>query len=553
MSIKYFLYARKSQDSEDRQVQSIDDQVTSMNETASRLGLEIVGTMIEAHSAKKPCSDEEPKIRPQFYSMLDRIEAGEANGILCWQINRLSRNPVDSGRISWMLQQGIIQSIQTYDRQYLPNDNVLLFAVESGQANQFILDLKKNVARGMKSKVEKGWLPGPAPTGYLNDRLEKIIVSDPERFPLMQQAWKLMLTGEYSVPQILNIMINEWGYKTVKKKRLGGKPLSRSGLYNVFINPFYAGIVKYGEYEAEGKHEPMVTVEEFDHVQKLLGERGCPRKKPVRNFDYTQLMRCGECKCLITAESKTKYIKREEKVKEYVYYHCTHKKPCSQRSSLTRETLEAQFLAEVEKYDILPQFLDWALEVLAESNDAEIENRNVVYQNLQNTLNESQQALDELTRMRYRKQVNNEIFEREKETLEEEIKSLRKQIGIIEERADGWLETTENTFKFAERIKERFDDGDAEVKRDILLALGSNFYIQGQQLTVEPYDWYEPVVKKNIELKERYARLEPEKTPMTKAKREALEGIRLEWLSVVNQVGKVIFNAPPPDSLFIAL
>ncbi|MCA9389813.1 recombinase family protein [candidate division WWE3 bacterium] len=529
MNIKYILYARKSQDSEDRQVQSIDDQVEYMNQSATRLGLEVVDTLVEAHSAKKPRSDEEPNIRPQFYSLLERIEAGEANGILCWKLNRLSRNPIDSGKLSWMLQQGIIESIQTYERQYLPTDNVLLFNVETGMANQYVLDLSKDVKRGMKSKVNEGWMPGPVPTGYLNDKIEKTIISDPDRFHLMKRAWKMMLTGNYSVPEILDVMTNEWGYKTVKKKKSGGKPLSRSGLYSIFTNPFYAGIIKSGENEGEGKHEPMVTPDEYDYVQKLLGARGCPRKKPVRDFDYTKLMRCGECKCMITAESKKKHIKSTNSVREYIYYHCTHKKSCSQKKSLTKKKLEKQMITEVERYDILPQFLDWALEALAESNDTEIEDRNQVYQNLQNTLNESQQALDELTRMRYRKQIDNEIFEREKEALEKEVKGLRKQIKLIEERADGWLETTENTFKFAERVKERFDDGEAEVKRDILLALGSNFYIQDQQLTVEPYDWYEPVIKKNAELKERYARLEPKKTPMTKAKRVALDGIRQEW------------------------
>lgn len=38
--------------------------------------------------------------------MLERIEKGEAEGILCWQINRLSRNPVDGGKLSWLLQKG---------------------------------------------------------------------------------------------------------------------------------------------------------------------------------------------------------------------------------------------------------------------------------------------------------------------------------------------------------------------------------------------------------------------------------------------------------------
>src|SRR3990170_7700459 len=124
--IKYFLYARKSSESEDRQVQSIDDQINRLKKFASDLNLNIKKTYTEAKSAKKPNN------RPLFDEMIQRIENGDADGILCWQINRLSRNPIDSGKISWLLQQGILKSIQTIDRQYLPEDNVLLFAVEAG-------------------------------------------------------------------------------------------------------------------------------------------------------------------------------------------------------------------------------------------------------------------------------------------------------------------------------------------------------------------------------------------------------------------------------------
>jgi DNA invertase Pin-like site-specific DNA recombinase len=135
--IKYFIYARKSSESEDRQVQSIDDQINKLKEIADTLNLEIKKTYTESKSAKKPDN------RPLFSEMLQRIENGEAQGILCWHINRLSRNPIDSGKISWLLQQGIIKSIQTTEKQYLPDDNVILFNVETGSANQFILDLRK--------------------------------------------------------------------------------------------------------------------------------------------------------------------------------------------------------------------------------------------------------------------------------------------------------------------------------------------------------------------------------------------------------------------------
>ena len=139
--IKYLLYARKSSDSEDRQIQSIDAQINRLKKVATDLDLNIKKVYIESKSAKKPNN------RPVFDEVIERIENGEADGILCWQINRLSRNPIDSGKLSWLLQRGVLKSIQTIDRQYLPEDNVLIFSVESGVANQYILDLSKNTKR----------------------------------------------------------------------------------------------------------------------------------------------------------------------------------------------------------------------------------------------------------------------------------------------------------------------------------------------------------------------------------------------------------------------
>ena len=236
--IKYFLYARKSSESEYRQVQSIDDQINRLKKLASDLNLDIKKSYTEAKSAKKPNN------RPIFDEMIQRIENGEANGILCWQINRLSRNPIDSGKLSWLLQQSTLKSIQTIDRQYLPDDNVLLFSVESGSANQFILDLSKNTKRGLQRKLDNGWQNGVAPLGYLNDKENKIVITDPERFNLVRKMWDLMLTGNYTPPKILDIANNDWGFKTRRFKRIGGNPLSKSGIYKIFTSLFYAGIIE---------------------------------------------------------------------------------------------------------------------------------------------------------------------------------------------------------------------------------------------------------------------------------------------------------------------
>jgi len=459
--IKYFLYARKSSESEDRQVQSIDDQINRLKKLAGDLNLDIKKIYTEAKSAKKPNN------RPIFDEMLERIENGEANGVLCWQINRLSRNPVDSGKLSWLLQQGVLRSIQTIDRQYLPDDNVLLFNVESGSANQFILDLSKNVKRGIQSKLEKGWRPGMAATGYLNDLATHTIIKDTARFNLIRRAWDLMLTGNYTVPQVLDKLNNEWGFLSVKRKKSGCKPLAMSGLYAVFTNLFYVGIIIHKGQQYAGKHDPMITLEEFDRVQTILGRKGKPRPKH-HEFAFTGSIRCGMCGCLYTAETKKRLLK-SGKIHEHTYYHCTRrtkKVKCTQKKNIPADDLELAIEKEIEKYTILPEFLQWALEGLNKKNDTEIEDRSKIYEMQHKTLVETQKELDELTRMRYRQLIDDEVFIKEKTTLQNKITQLKESLRGTETRAEKWLELTEKTFNFATYARQAFISAEGKAGLD---------------------------------------------------------------------------------------
>lgn len=524
-TIKYFIYARKSSESEDRQVQSIDDQINRLKLLARDLHLEIKEIYTEAKSAKKPDN------RPLFDKMLKRIENGEANGILCWQINRLSRNPIDSAKIQWLLQRQVLKSIQTMDRQYLPDDNVLLFNVESGMANQFILDLSKNVKRGIQSKLEKGWRPGSAAAGYSNDLLNHTITKDVERFNLIRRAWDYMLTGSYTVPKILDILNNEWGFRSAKKKRSGGVPLGTSSLYHIFTNIFYAGIILHNGQQYQGKHEPMVTLEEYDRVQMLLGRKGKPRPKK-HSFAFTGVIRCGECGCLFTAENKRKLIKKTGKVKEYTFYHCTRKKKditCSQRACITVDNLEKQIDEEIERYTILPEFQEWALEKLNASNDTEVEDRSKIYEQQHNALEDTQKELDNLTRMRFRDLIDDEMFIRQGTELKAKIAQLKQQTQETEGRAERWLELSLKTFNFATYARIKFLNGDLQTKKQILMTLGSNPVIKDGKLTIQANEWLQPIAEGYPALEAEYRRLEPEIKGTTKAKTEVLSSVIAAW------------------------
>lgn len=502
--ITYFLYARKSSESEDRQVQSIEDQINRLKDLANDMGISIKEILTESKSAKKPYC------RPVFTDMLERIEKGEAQGILCWQINRLSRNPIDSGTLSWMLQQGALKSIQTIDRQYLPDDNVLLFNIETGQANQFIIDLRKNSRRGMEGKADRGWLPSRATLGYMNDKLEHIIVEDPERFHLVRKMWDMMLTGNYNPTQIQEIANNEWGFRTPKTKRRGGVGIATSLIYKVFNNIFYAGMFVWAGKTYQGNHKPMITLEEYDRVQVILGKNGKPRAQ-THDFAYTGIIICSVCGGMITATEKIKLVKKTGLLESYIYYHCGHHKKgvsCDQKKRITLKDLESHIDIELERNTILPVFRGWALEILNRDNDKEIEDRTKVHETQTKSLLETQKELDTLTQMRYRELIDDEAFIKGRDELKSKIVKLKTGLRETESRAEKWLELTEKTFNFACYARKEFVTGGLQSKREILSTLGQNFTMKDGKVLIQPNEWFVPIEKAYPALEAEYNRLE---------------------------------------------
>jgi len=505
---RYFIYCRKSSETEDRQVLSIESQQSELKKLAERLNLEVVDILSESRSAKAPG-------RPVFDEMIKRIEKKEADGIICWKLDRLARNPIDGGKIIWLLQQGVIKHIQTYERSYHPQDNVLLMSVEFGMANQFILDLSQNTKRGLRAKAERGWYPGPAPFGYLNSpykrKGDKEIVKDPERFDLVRKMFDLMLTGNYSPPKILEIANKKWGLRM-----RNGKPMYRSTIYRIFTNPFYCGTFEYPRGSGnwyKGKHERMITEDEYDKVQVLLGRKGRPKPK-THIFAFTGMIRCGECGAMITCEEKIKRQKNGN-VHRYIYYHCTKRKDpkCSQKCVEEKE-LEKQILDILERIEIPPEFHQWAVKQLKKESKIEVEDRNKILENQKRAYKNCVKKIDRLIEMRMNNEISQEEFLRKKKELLEEKVRLKELLNDTDDRINKWVKKAEAVLNFARNAKKEFEKGSLEKKRQILSALGSNLLLKDKKLIIsieKPLILMEKVAQ---EVRTIHRRFEPLKKPV---------------------------------------
>ena len=508
--IKYFLYARKSSESEDRQAASIDAQISELQKIAKQENLDVIEILSEEKSAKAPG-------RLIFNKMIERIHKGEANGILCWKLNRLARNPIDGGQISWLLQQGVVKHIQTFGRSYYPTDNVLMMAVELGMANQFLRDLSVDSKRGSKRKAERGWYPSHATLGYTHNPLkrkgEKEIMNDPERYDLVRKMFDLMLTGNYNPPQILKIANENWGLITQN-----GRKVARSTLYRIFSDPFYYGSFEYPKGSGDwyqGKHEPMITQVEYDRIQMILGRKGKPRPK-THSFAFTGLIRCGECGAMITAEEKNK-IQKNGNHHQYTYYHCTKRKnPNCPQKSITQKELEAQITAILNKIEIPSEFCEWALEVIKAENKNEADDRNKIIANLQKQYTACVEKADNLIDMRANHLISDEEFINKKSAFTQEKMRLQELLNDSDNRVNNWVENAEKLFNFAQDAKTAFENGSVETKKGILSALGSNLELNDQKLAISVEKPLLLMQEMSFEVKQINQRLEPVKNGLNK-------------------------------------
>ena len=189
--MKYIIYCRKSTDTEDKQVQSLESQENELVRLAENQNLQVSEILKESMSAKS-------EGRPVFKKLLENIIDKKADGIICWKLDHLARNMIDGGKVMDLLGKGIIKEIRTFESTHFPSDNVLMLAVHFGMANQFVRDLSVNVKRGNRTKLEHGEWPNHAPLGYLNK--DKTIAVDPERAKYVVRMFEMYSTGGYGMP-----------------------------------------------------------------------------------------------------------------------------------------------------------------------------------------------------------------------------------------------------------------------------------------------------------------------------------------------------------------
>lgn len=345
-AVKYCLYARKSTESEERQILSIDSQIKEMLQLAEREGLEVVTMKRESHSAK------ETDQRPVFNEIIEEIKQGKYNGILTWAPDRISRNAGDLGKVVDLMDAKKLEDIRTYGQRFMnsPNDKFMLMILCS-QAKLENDNRGINVKRGLRTRAEMGLWAGTAPLGYLNqNRMDKKcqVIPDPLRAPVIKKMFEKVAYEQYSGRKLYNWLKFELNFYT-----RGNKPLTLSGIYRILESPFYYGVFERPQGSGnwyQGKHEPLITQELFEKVRAQLKRDQIVRE--TKEFAFTKLFTCGYCGSGISAEEKWKQLAKGG-ANRYIYYSCARSRDRNCKNKYIREEdLITELLKILDKVNI---------------------------------------------------------------------------------------------------------------------------------------------------------------------------------------------------------
>src|SRR3989344_157991 len=471
--MRYVIYTRKSSESEDRQVLSIEAQLAELQEYSAKEKFNIVASFQEAKTAKEPG-------RMKFAEMLSFIESGKAEGIISWHPDRLARNSVDGGRIIHMVDRGLIRSLKfpTFWCEPTPQ-GLFMLQIAFGQSKYFVDNLRENVKRGLRQKIRNGVWPSWAPVAYKNN--DSKIQIDTDKAPKVKQLFELYATGEHNLKSLAN-----WARENNLRGNLG-QELRISTVHKILRNIFYIGLMKYTGEVFEGAHEAILTKKLFDRVQEVLDTRGKGRKKKRHIFAFSNFLTCATCGCMITAEVQ----------KGHTYYRCTKKKQTCAERYVREELLTNQIRDFLQKVSLSSQDAQKVLAALNSEEEQATQQAQSEVQNLKTQIADLDTKLEKLLNLYLADALSTAEYAAKKNTLVREKATLAEKISDIEQKGVSWLEPAPAFVLSLNQAANLLSQNNLFGMTTFLKNIGSNHVVSNRQFVFEPKTQYQMTAERS--------------------------------------------------------
>jgi len=477
------LYIRVSTDEQAKYGYSIDMQQNQCFNFAEKEGYKVIGTYIDdGYTARNPN-------RPQYKKLFEDIKnrKNKINAVIAWRMDRMVRNTglYHSQIVPKFAQYGVELLSATENNDM---DNPYGRYIRNNQINNAELESELTSIRtkeNLKEKARQGYYPGAiAPVGYIRVKIDgkKVIVPDEVKAPFVKEIFKLYTHNNYSYKEIAAIMAKK-GFTH------NNRPCSKKLVENILTvyDVFYIGKFRWKNEIYPGKHQPILTIEEYAAFKHERVNKTKP--KAVRHkFLYKGLITCPKTGRLLVGESQ----KGGHNSGEYIYYRCHHAceycKDC--KRIIKSETIDKAVLEAIKTIDLSEYQLNKLREDL----------KGIMLCNKNLNEKRKQQIDSQLTKLNNRLSVlyddkidgviSEDIYKKKRDTWENQIDELMIELTALNKTNAEVFRRVEVMLELCKDLTGAYLRHTDDKKHHLLKLLCSNLFYDGSKIVItikEPF------------------------------------------------------------------
>jgi site-specific DNA recombinase len=469
----FYGYIRVSTVKQGVQGVSLQEQRAAIEGYAARHGFTIVSWFEETQTAAK-------RGRPLFTRMLKLLKNGKAAGVIIHKIDRSARNLKDWADLGQLIDSGVDVHFATESLDLHSRGGRLSADLQAVVAADFIRNLRIETRKGFYGRLRQGLYPLPAPLGYVDHGRGKPKTPDPEKAPLIIQAFELYATATYNLETL-----REELYQRGLRNTRGGK-VSLNGVSRILNNPFYAGLIyiKSTNETFPGIHDPLISTVLFERVQGILkGKINTRTQKHL--FLFRRLLVCKYCRYSLIGELQ----------KGTTYYRC-HTKDCP-TTGIREDVIDVHIKRALKPIELTHQEVAELRAKLTDLRANWTEEKEKYAKGLMLQNDRLQDRMDRLTDAYVEQLIEKSVFEERRATLLMEKKAVETKLAELQEQTRSIPDKMEKFLEQAESVYVNYQMRLPEEKRNLLQNVTSNRFVQGKNVVIELHSPYRELANRS--------------------------------------------------------
>ena len=471
---------------------SIDSQRKATVEKERSLGTINVGEYLEPGYSAQSIDK-----RPFFKELMQRIvEQRDVDYVVIYMRSRVFRNYIEAAIVKQQLERlgvKIVSAREEFGDGYM------------GEAMEAITDVfnwlqvkmsGQDIAVKMANKATNGGTLGRAKLGYLNVRVNieghkvNTIALDPERAHFVPMAFELFATGEETIAS-LQTKLTQAGLRTAGDARWPAGPISWEGLRSLLRDKYYAGFIMFKGVEYKGRHQPLISEELYDRVQRVFEVRsGSGTRERTHNHYLKGLFWCARC--------KQRFIVQRTKARNgeghYVYFFCIGRQKglCDQPYIPVEALEEAVVRYYGDMFTATPEWLVLVREGLDEALKADRSLSNDLREQYAKRLEALDRKESYLLDLAAEEGWPKDKLRKKIEVIRAERRDIQNTVEVADQRVDLSRQIMYDALALLDKPKEAYERGNERVRALLNKAFFSKLYIDGGKITEhalkEPFD-----------------------------------------------------------------